>query len=328
MRVSIFTSFTIFTICRRWRVTAFCGLLVALVATAPAEAELGDCSQPVTNGPTPTASDCLFILRSAVGTASCSPACVCAPKGVLPTSATDALVCLKVATGQAGELNCPCLGATTTSTTIFATTTTMTLPEPAQVFRFEDACLQYTIRAPFHGGVTEIAQRGIVEIEVDFAAIEDSDDDGLEEVPLEITVFDFASEEEGLGSVQLAVGPDSHGVEDRRSVGQLIERRNNFPGIFDLPPNVFAGDADMVLSPWLSLTITPTVVNVLHYDDPLVLAGRVTGMPIESGDSFATADATPIFLQKADDSSWWGARLEGVRLTPLSPTCEKAASIR
>ncbi len=68
------------------------------------------CAQPVSTGPNPLATDCLFILRAAVGLATCSPECICAPKGSLPTTATDALVCLNVAVGTPGVvLSCPCV---------------------------------------------------------------------------------------------------------------------------------------------------------------------------------------------------------------------------
>jgi hypothetical protein len=66
------------------------------------------CAQPVSSGPAPLATDCLYILRVVVGLATCDPACVCAPKGTLPVAATDALMCLKKATGQPVVLNCPC----------------------------------------------------------------------------------------------------------------------------------------------------------------------------------------------------------------------------
>jgi hypothetical protein len=66
------------------------------------------CSQPVSSGPSPVATDCLFILRVATALETCSPECVCAPKGSLPPSATDSLICLQVATGQSTPLNCPC----------------------------------------------------------------------------------------------------------------------------------------------------------------------------------------------------------------------------
>ena len=67
------------------------GLLLATGLAKTASAAQGDCAQPVTTGSLPTASDCLFILRAAVGSAICDPACICAPKGSLPTTATDSL---------------------------------------------------------------------------------------------------------------------------------------------------------------------------------------------------------------------------------------------
>ncbi len=73
------------------------------VAAPPAR-----CSQPLSSGVLPTASDCLFILKAAVGLVTCSPECICAPTGSLPIVATDALLCLKKAVGQALPLNCPC----------------------------------------------------------------------------------------------------------------------------------------------------------------------------------------------------------------------------
>jgi hypothetical protein len=98
------------------------------------------CSQPVTGGsePGPKASDCLFILRTAVGSSTCEPACICNTSGSGGTTASDALICLKKAVGQDIELNCLCGSSTTlatstttpstTATTVLPTTTTVTLP--------------------------------------------------------------------------------------------------------------------------------------------------------------------------------------------------------
>lgn len=87
-------------------------LAVGLLAMAtPAHAAQGDCSQPATNGTQPVATDCLVVLQTAVLANNCNglQACVCAPKGATPTSATDALICLQVATLQSppSVLNCP-----------------------------------------------------------------------------------------------------------------------------------------------------------------------------------------------------------------------------
>lgn len=101
-------------------------LVFAFGSIEPARAATGDCSQPVSAGAVPVATDCLFILNAAVGLQSCDPACICAPKGTLPTSATDALVCLNATVGVPVALQCPCEPPTTTTTTVPTTSTTIT----------------------------------------------------------------------------------------------------------------------------------------------------------------------------------------------------------
>jgi pathogenesis-related protein 1 len=92
----------------------------------PKTANAANCAQPVSTGALVTATDCLFILNVAVGAASCGNECECAPKGALPTTATDALLCLNAATGQPAALECPCQVSTTTTTTTTSTDTTLT----------------------------------------------------------------------------------------------------------------------------------------------------------------------------------------------------------
>lgn len=102
-------------------------LAIFAILLAPASARAQKCGQPLSDGAVPTASDCLFILKAAVGTESCSPECICAPSGTLPVKATDALLCLAAAVGTSLSLDCPC-APTTTATTVPTTTTTITLP--------------------------------------------------------------------------------------------------------------------------------------------------------------------------------------------------------
>jgi len=99
----------------RHRNTTRGGAPVALILAAnllftpvAARAFKGFCSQPSSNGPELNASDCLYVLKVAVGLLTCSPACSCAPKGTLPTKATDALLCLRKSVGQPVSLLCPC----------------------------------------------------------------------------------------------------------------------------------------------------------------------------------------------------------------------------
>jgi hypothetical protein len=83
-------------------------VLGAFLCFAPAHAGAaqGDCAQPVTSGDGPVATDCLFVLRTGVGSASCE-LCVCDANDNAAVSASDALLCLRVAVGQPAELTCP-----------------------------------------------------------------------------------------------------------------------------------------------------------------------------------------------------------------------------
>jgi hypothetical protein len=95
------------------------------LAASHANAALGECSQPLTEGAIPVATDCLFILNAAVGLQSCSRACICDPSGDDTITAVDALTCLAVVVGAEVGLACPCDSSTTTTTTSTTTTTTI-----------------------------------------------------------------------------------------------------------------------------------------------------------------------------------------------------------
>lgn len=83
-------------------------LVLSLFLPGLALAGLGDCSQPTSSGDGPVASDCLFILKAAVGAETCDPECVCDVTGNGAVQASDALDCLRNAVGQDVALNCPC----------------------------------------------------------------------------------------------------------------------------------------------------------------------------------------------------------------------------
>jgi len=64
------------------------------------------CGQPVTSGSNPTATDCLYILKTAVGAQACTPECLCDVNAAGGVTASDALLCLKKAVGQNVTLDC------------------------------------------------------------------------------------------------------------------------------------------------------------------------------------------------------------------------------
>ncbi len=85
-------------------------MLVGALTTPPraAFALLNDCSQPLSVGNAPVASDCLFILKAATGSLSCTTPCVCNTNGLGGITATDSLLCLIEAVGDAPlACNCP-----------------------------------------------------------------------------------------------------------------------------------------------------------------------------------------------------------------------------
>jgi len=106
----------------RWTaaVAAVALILAVAIAVMPSAATAGGevCGRPLSSEQTPLASDCLFILRTAVGQLTCNPVCVCDTNGSQSISASDALLCLRVAVGQPASLDCPCEATTTTTTTL------------------------------------------------------------------------------------------------------------------------------------------------------------------------------------------------------------------
>ncbi len=92
--------------------------VAVFVFSHAAVAAQGDCSQPVSAGVNPVASDCLFILKAAVGLLTCTPQpCTCDPTGDGSTTASDALTFLKKSVGESITLLCPCGSISTTTTT-------------------------------------------------------------------------------------------------------------------------------------------------------------------------------------------------------------------
>lgn len=94
---------------------------VVLALSSPSHAGTGGCTQPASDGPTPTAIDCLYILKAATGSMTCAPECICDPTGDEAITVADALKCFMIAVGM--PVANLCCGATTTTST--TTTTTM-----------------------------------------------------------------------------------------------------------------------------------------------------------------------------------------------------------
>jgi hypothetical protein len=82
--------------------------LSIVLTAAVARADLGDCGQPRTSGQKATATDCLFLLQFAVGAQEFDRPCICDLDRSGVTTATDALMCLRIAVGNPLQTNCYC----------------------------------------------------------------------------------------------------------------------------------------------------------------------------------------------------------------------------
>ncbi len=87
-------------------------LIFAVAVLLAADRAHAGCAQPVTTGDGPTATDCLYVLRAAVGVEDCD-ACICDADASGGIVATDALTCLRSAVGQPGGLACEACEGTT-----------------------------------------------------------------------------------------------------------------------------------------------------------------------------------------------------------------------
>jgi len=87
-------------------------LAACALACAPVTAAHALCASPLSGREPPVASDCLFILRSAVGSQPCD-LCLCDANSSGGITSSDALVCLRAAVGQSVTLTCVTCDGTT-----------------------------------------------------------------------------------------------------------------------------------------------------------------------------------------------------------------------
>jgi hypothetical protein len=84
-------------------------LEVASTTSTTLQAGDGDCGQPVSTGASPSATDALFTLQTAVDQRSC-PLCVCDVDDSGAVVASDALAILRASVGVSTSLECPVCG--------------------------------------------------------------------------------------------------------------------------------------------------------------------------------------------------------------------------
>jgi cysteine-rich repeat protein len=78
----------------------------ALASTAEAELSPAVCGHKASDASKLTATNCLFVLRTALGAEICTPSCVCDLNDDCRTTAADALMCLRAATDPSRAVDC------------------------------------------------------------------------------------------------------------------------------------------------------------------------------------------------------------------------------
>jgi len=317
---------------------AFVVLASGLLLPLPAWPAEGDCSQPVSSGAVPSVSDCLFILRTAVGISTCDPACICAPKGTLPISAADALLCLKKSVGQNVTLSCPCeattsttnttttsqgltttttIGTTTTShgpttTSTAGATTTTTVGTDIETQTFPNACVSVTLRASA-AFTTKVRANAAITMAIDHASIGDRDIDGLEEVEAEITSFLLTTTNALLGTVTVQLpDPDIDTGENRRTLGLIEETANTTPGVLDVPPYSGAGTAAAGFDLFIQASFTGGSLGSarLHHHVPIGLAGIFSHSPPAPGELLEMQNTENIPILQDDEAQYGTATID------------------
>jgi hypothetical protein len=290
--------------------------LSPILLPGPASAAQGDCAQPASTGAAPSVTDCLYILRTAVGTVECEPECVCAPKGSLPATALDALLCLKTAVGQSIALNCPCGAVTTTTTTTGNETTTTTTGATtttlvSDTVNFPSACLKFWLRRAFAAPV-EIISPGHVEMAINRNSIDDRDADGREEVVADLFFMEFEATSDVYGDIKVEVAdPAIHPELDHATRGLLEEKTNTKPGRLDLSPYAPTGEATATFDVFFQVLMSgETAGGRAHNDVAIVMSADVTGTRPEPHEVLVMSNTTNIPLLRDRDGSFFSISID------------------
>ncbi len=161
------------------------------------------------------------------------------------------------------------------------------VPEPFEVDHFPDS--HAGVELIFPTGETAFAQLvGPTTVEVDLAALADTDANGREQVPTEIVAMELRGDLPGFGEIVLRRSPS------RASRGEIEESLDTEPGRLDLPPFAPGGTADSFFDVFFEIEL-PGVGLLLHNQDPKRLQTRITHKPPAGGEAYEGVDRIELF---------------------------------
>jgi len=182
------------------------------------------------------------------------------------------------------------------------------IPRPVEVDHFPDTLATVELTCP--NLPTEIvALRGPTTVEVDLAALGDTEPDGREQVPTEIVDLHLTGVSPTLGLITLRQSP----IQPSR--GEIEETTNTQTGRLDLPPFAPEGTADSFFDVFFEVDV-PGAGLLLHNREPKRLQTRITHKPPATGEAYEGLDEIALFDPNGEPT---GCILGATRHVPACP---------
>jgi hypothetical protein len=191
---------------------------------------------------------------------------------------------------------------------------------------YDSACVTLSLTAD-DLGTTDSRTPAMASIKLDFDSLGDEDADLLDDIDVQVTVFDVNTTSEELGDThvflsQVTTGLSGltgagtsvlHPVREQRSFGKFEEIVNNIPGVLELP--VMAS-----VDAYIEATVTAYTINRPHTDTAIRLEGMISGAPAIAGDKLSMVNGAPVPLLNAFEGPIiLNGRIDDVELE-LNPT--------
>lgn len=181
------------------------------------------------------------------------------------------------------------------------------VPDPVEVDFFPGTLATMELFCVGQPVAETIALGGPTTVEVDLAAIADSDGNSREQVPTEIVAMQLTGTS-SFGPVILRQSPE------RPSTGVIEEIINNTPGMLDLPPFTPAGTADSFFDLFFEIELPDGLI--LHNEDPKRMSTVISHKPPTTGDVYEGLDEIALFDPNGNPT---GCYLGAGRHIPVCP---------
>jgi hypothetical protein len=137
----------------------------------------------------------------------------------------------------------------------------------------------------------------------DAGTAEDTDDDGLDEVPIDIIDLELRGEHSSLGSLVFRLNPDIP------STGLIEEQVNNTPGVLDLPPFVGQGMANSFFDVFFEVELESARASrslqqgsIFHTDEPVRIQTTLTSQEPLGEETYQGSIPVPVELLDENDT--------------------------